>query len=128
MKQAPLFRRQFFIQRPAPDVANTEAGAAIEYVRIHGNPANPGQVLNGQRVRLTQGGMLDVVAEARNGDGLGRVAYGPGLRAGLKRGEEVYTYRFEVPSGAAEGDSYSVSVWGSDMQPAFRFTIEVGKR
>lgn len=128
MKQAPLFRRQFFIQRPPPDVANTEAGGGVEYVRIHGNPSNPGQVLDGQRLKLVQGGMLDVVAEARNGDGLGRIAYGPGLRAGIKRGEDVVTYRFEVPPAATDGDSFAISVWGTDLQPAFKFTIEVGRK
>lgn len=128
MKQAPLFRRQFFIQRPAPGLPNSEAGSGVEYVRIHGNPSNPGQVLDGQHVKLVQGGVLDVVAEARNGDGLGRIAYGPGLRAGIKRGEETFTYRFEVPATATTGDSFAVSVWGNDLQPAFRFTIDVGQK
>jgi hypothetical protein len=128
MKQAPLFRRQFFIQRPGPGVESSEAGGAVEYVRIHGNPSNPGQVLNGQRVKLTQGGMIDVVSDSRGGEGLGRIAYGPGLRAGLKRGDETFTYRFEVPGSATEGDTYAISIWGTDVQPAFRFTIEVGRK
>jgi hypothetical protein len=128
MKQTPLFKRQFFIQRPAPGLANTEEGSAVEYLRIHGNPTNPGQVLDGQHVKLAQGGVMDVVAEARGGDGLGRIAYGPGLRAGIKRGEDVFTYRFEVPQSAKDGEAFSISVWGSDMQPPFRFTIEVGRK
>jgi len=70
--------------------------------------------------------MLDVVAEARGGAGLGRVSYTDGLRAGLKRGEAVFTYRFEVPATATDGQTFVVSVWGSDVQPAFRFTIEIG--
>ena len=126
MKQAPLFRRQFFVQRSGPGAAVEPASGAVDYVRIHGNPSNPGGVLDGRRVRLTRGGMLDVVAEARGGAGLGRVSYGDGLRAGLKRGVAVFTYRFEVPAIATEGETFAVSVWGSDVQPAFRFTIEVG--
>ena len=126
MKQAPLFRRQFFVQRSVPGVAIEPSAGAVEYVRIHGNPSNPGAALDGRRVKLTRGGMLDVVAEARGGAGLGRVSYGDGLRAGLKRGEAVFTYRFEVPATATEGQTFVVSVWGSDVQPAFRFTIEIG--
>ena len=128
MKQTPLFRRQFFIQRPAAGLPNSEVGGAVEYIRIHGNPSNPGQVLDGQKLTMGPGAALDVVAAAHGGEGLGRVAYGPGLRAGLKRGDEVFTYRFEVPQGAEAGTSYAVSVWGNDVQPAFRFTIEVGTK
>lgn len=125
MKQAPLFRRQFFVQRSGPGAPIEPSSGAVEYVRIHGNPSNPGAALDGRRVKLTPGGMLDVVAEARGGAGLGRVSYGDGVRAGLKRGEAVFTYRFEVPATATEGQTFVVSVWGSDVQPAFRFTIEI---
>ena len=128
MKQAPLFRRQFFVQRLGPGAEQAEqGGGAVEYVRIHGNPSNPGGVLDGRRVKLTRGGMLDVVADARGGAGLGRISYADGLRAGIKRGEEVFTYRFEVPTSATDGQSWVVSVWGSDVQPAFRFTVELGR-
>ncbi|MDP3235624.1 MAG: hypothetical protein Q8N26_22760 [Myxococcales bacterium] len=125
MKQAPLFRRQFFVQRSTPGAAVEPSNGTVEYVRIHGNPSNPGGALDGRRVKLTRGGMLDVVAEARGGAGLGRVSYADGLRAGLKRGEAIFTYRFEVPATATEGQTFAVSVWGSDVQPAFRFTIEI---
>lgn len=127
MKQAPLFRRQFFVQRQGPGVEQAKpGGGAVEYVRIHGNPSNPGGVLDGRRVKLTCGGVLDVVSEARGGAGLGRISYADGLRAGIKRGEAVFTYRFEVPATATDGQSWLVTVWGSDVQPAFRFTVEVG--
>lgn len=123
MKQSPLFQRQFFVQK-AVGLSGAPSGAA-EYLRIHGNPTNPGRTLDGQRVRLVRGGMVDVVAEARGGIGLGRVSYDPGLRASLKRCEETFTYRFEAPADATSGTVYQVAVWGSAEQPAFRFTIEV---
>jgi hypothetical protein len=126
MKQAPLFRRQFFVQRPGFDAAAEPNSGFVEYVRIHGNPSNPGGVLDGRCVKLSRGGVLDVVAEARGGAGMGRISYAAGLRAGLKRGEDVYTYRFEVPLTASDGQTWAVSVWGSDVQPAFKFTIEIG--
>jgi hypothetical protein len=125
MKQTPLFKRQFFVQRPDSSTTDESAGA-VEYVRIHGNPSNPGEVLNGQKLKVSKGGMVDIVAESRGGEGLGRIAYAEGLRAGIKRGDEVFTYRFEVPSTATDGEQFSVSVWGTDLQPSFRFTIEVG--
>jgi hypothetical protein len=128
MKQGPLFRRQFFIQQPGPDVPNSEAGGSIFYIRLHGNPQNPGHVLAGQRVFLSPGGMLDVVSEPWGGQGLGRVAYGPGLKAAVKRLEDTMTYRFEVPEDASHGTTYTVSAWGHDALPAFRFVIEVGTR
>ena len=128
MKQAPLFRRQFFVQKPAPGVPASEAGAAIEYLRLQGHASNPGAVLHGQRLFVAAGGMLDVVCEARGGAGLGRVSYAPGLRAALKRGDEYLTYRFEVPASVANGNSFQVSCHGNDGVPAFQFTIEVGGR
>ncbi|MBE2252617.1 MAG: hypothetical protein IAE78_24005 [Myxococcus sp.] len=128
MKQAPLFHRQFFVQRPLVGVEAADASTgAVEYVRVHGNPSNPGATLAGARVKLTPGGVLDVVAEPRGGLGMGRISYGEGLRAGLKRGEAFYTYRFEVPAHAVEGQTWAISVWGSDAHPAFRFTIELGR-
>jgi hypothetical protein len=128
MKQAPLYRRQFFAQRPAPGVRSSEAGSETEYLRLQGHPENPGAVLHGQRVLLGPGGTLDLVAEARGGLGVGRLSYGDGLRAALKRGEDFYTYRFEVPLNAARGTTYRVTCFGHDALPAFQFTIEVGAR
>ncbi len=128
MKQGPLFRRQFFIQKPAPGLPNTEAGADIEYLRLQGHTDNPGVVLNEQRIYLAPGGALDVVAESRSGVGIGRISYTPGLRAALKRGDEFLTYRFEVPDEMETGECFQVSCYGHDTVPPFRFTIEVGRR
>ena len=128
MKQGPLFRRQFFIQKPAPDLPNSEAGGAVEYIRLQGHTTNPGAILQGQKIVLAAGGVLDVVAESRSGSGLGRISYTPGLKAGLKRGDEYLTYRFEVPSGVGDGLTYQVSCHGTDLVPAFHFTIVVGRK
>jgi len=125
MKQAPLFQRKFFVQNSAGLAHPEQVKGAAEYVRVHGNPSNPARTLDGQRVKLARGGMIDVVADARGGLGLGRITYGPGLRAGVKRGDEQFTYRFEVPRAAETGEHFEVAVWGSAEQPAFRFTIEV---
>jgi hypothetical protein len=128
MKQGPLFRRQFFIQKPAAGLPSTEAGADIEYLRLQGHASNPGAVLHEQRVYLAAGGTLDMVAEARGGAGVGRISYAEGLRAALKRGEDFLTYRFEVPVTAERGTAYHVSCHGHDTVPSFHFTIEVGSR
>lgn len=128
MKQAPLFRRQFFAQKPAPGVPSTEAGLGVEYLRLQGHAENPGALLHGQRLSLSPGGTLDLVAEARGGLGVGRVSYGEGLRAAIKRGEDLFTYRFEVPLNAELGASYRVTCFGHDAVPTFQFTIEVGGR
>jgi hypothetical protein len=71
------------------------------------------------------GGTLDVVSASHGGEGLGRIAYTPGLRAAVKRGEQV-TYRFEVPHTVQSGTTYQVVVYGHDAVPGFRFSIEVG--
>lgn len=128
MKQGPLFRRQFFVQKPAPGVPESEAGGAVEYVRLQGHATNPGAILQGQKLTLAAGGTLDVVSEARSGTGIGRISYTPGLRAALKRGDEFMTYRFEVPDGAAEGSTYTVSCHGTDMVAPFQFSLTVGRR
>ncbi|MDP1827299.1 MAG: hypothetical protein Q8L48_28755 [Archangium sp.] len=125
MKQAPLFRRQFFVQKPAPGLVLPDAGRDLEYLRLQGHSANPGEALQGQRLFLAAGGTLDLVCEAYGGAGVGRVSYAPGLRAALKRGEDFLTYRFEVPRTAGPGTSYQVSCHGHDQVPAFHFTIEV---
>jgi hypothetical protein len=126
MKQAPLFQRQFFIQKPAPGAQ--EAGGDVHYIRLHGHASNPAKVLHEQRIFLGAGGMLDVVSESHGGEGIGRVAYTPGLRAALKRGEDHFTYRFEVPSSCAAGTTYQVTAYGHDQVPSFHFVIEVGRR
>lgn len=128
MKQGPLFRRQFFIQRPAPGLPSSEAGGDVEYIRLQGHASNPATILHQQKVVLAPGGMLDVVAESRGGAGVGRVAYSPGLRAALKRGEDFLTYRFEVPPGSETGTAFQVTCYGHDAVPPFQFTIEVGRR
>lgn len=128
MKQGPLFRRQFFIQKPAFGLPTTEAGSALEYMRLHGHSANPAAVLHEQTVRLAAGGTLDVVADSRGGAGVGRISYSPGLRAALKRGEDYLTYRFEVAPETEVGTSYQVICYGHDTVPPFHFTIEVGLR
>jgi hypothetical protein len=126
MKQGPLFRRQFFIQKPAPGAP--ESGGDVHYLRLHGHAANPAQVLSEQRIFLGPGGMLDVVSESHGGAGIGRVAYTPGLRAAIKRHEEQITYRFEVPSATATGTTFQVTAYGHDRVPSFHFIIEVGRR
>lgn len=128
MKQGPLFRRQFFIQKPAPGVPETEVGADVEYVRLQGHATNPGAILQGQKLTLAPGGMIDVVSESHAGSGVGRISYTPGLRASLKRGDEYLTYRFELPADAAEGSSYTVTCHGTDLVAAFQFTLLSGKR
>jgi hypothetical protein len=128
MKQAPLFRRQFFVQKPGDGIPNSESGSDIEYLRLQGHAENPGAVLHEQRVYLAAGGTLDMVAEARGGVGVGRISYSPGLRAALKRGEDFLTYRFEVPSEAERGETWQVTCHGHDSVPSFHFTIEVGHR
>lgn len=125
MKQAPLFQRQFFVQKGVGLSRAEQLSGAAEYVRVHGDPSNPARTLDGQRVRLVSGGVIDVVSTARGGLGLGRISYGDGLKAGVKRGDEIFTYRFEVPREAEGGAQYEIAVWGSAEQPAFRFTIEV---
>jgi hypothetical protein len=125
MKQAPLFQRKFFVQNSAGLAHLEQAKGAAEYLRVHGDPSNPARTLDGRRVKLARGGMIDVVADARGGVGLGRISYGTGLRAGVKRGDDQFTYRFEVPPAAEGGAHFEVAVWGSAEQPAFRFTIEV---
>ena len=125
MKQAPLFQRQFFVQKGVGVARAEQLSGAAEYVRVHGDPSNPARTLDGQRVKLVRGGMIDVVAVSRGGLGLGRISYGPGLKAGVKRGDDTFTYRFEVPRAAAGGEHFEIAVWGSAEQPAFRFTIEV---
>ena len=122
MKQAPLFRRQFFLQQGLPPEVD---GGGVEYLRIHGRTANPAEVLHRQRLLISPGGMLDVVAEAHGGAGLGRISYSAGLQAALKRGEDLLTYRFMVPKGAAPGMAFEVHCFGHDQVPAFHFTIEV---
>lgn len=125
MKQHPSFRRQSFTQRADAGVAAAEADCECMYLRLSGSP---GEVLDQQRVRLSAGGMLDLVADANEGTGIGRVAYSPGLRAALKRRAGRFTYRFEVPETAAPGSFYVVTVHGTDRSAAFRFAIEVGSR
>jgi hypothetical protein len=126
MKQSPLFRRQFFIQKPSP--GTTEGGGDVHYLRLHGHATNPAQVLNEQRIFLGAGGMLDVVSDAHGGVGIGRVAYTPGLRAAIKRGDEQITYRFEVPVSSASGTTFQITAYGHDRVPPFHFVIEVGRR
>jgi hypothetical protein len=126
MKQGPLFQRQFFIQAPEAAMATTDHAGAVAYLRLHGHPANPGRVLADQRIFLSAGGTLDVVSASHGGEGLGRIAYTPGLRAAIKRGDQM-TYRFEVPGAAVSGATYQVMVHGNDSTPSFRFTIEVGQ-
>lgn len=128
MKQGPLFRRQFFVQRPTDRLPSTESGSEVEYLRLSGHSENPGTLLHAQRVYLAAGGTLDVVVDARGGLGLGRVSYGEGLRAAIKRGDELFTYRFEVPLNAPRGASYRVTCFGHDALPSFQFSIEVGSR
>jgi hypothetical protein len=128
MKQGPLFRRPFFLQKPTDALPETEAGAFVEYLRLSGHAENPGAVLHGQRLFLAPGATMDLVAEARGGLGLGRVSYGEGLRAAIKRGEDLYTYRFEVPVNAPRGTTYRVTCFGHDALPSFQFAIEVGAR
>jgi hypothetical protein len=126
MKQGPLLQRQFFIQQPAPGAE--EDGGDVHYIRLHGHAGNPAKVLNEQRIFLGPGGLLDVVSESHGGEGIGRVAYTPGLRAAIKRGEEHFTYRFEVPASSSSGTVYQVTVYGHDQVPPFHFAIEVGRR
>lgn len=126
MKQGPLFRRQFFVQKPTQGAP--EHGGDVHYLRLHGHASNPSQVLNEQRIFLGAGGMLDVVSESHGGAGIGRVAYTPGLRAAIKRGEEHITYRFEIPKTTASGTTFQVTAYGHDQVPPFRFVIEVGRR
>jgi len=126
MKQGPLFRRQFFIQKPTPGAP--EGGGDVHYLRLHGHSSNPAQVLSEQRIFLGAGGMLDVVSESHGGEGIGRVAYTPGLRAAIKRAGEHITYRFEVPSTTASGATFQVTAYGHDRVPPFHFVIEVGRR
>jgi hypothetical protein len=128
MKQGPLFRRQFFVQKPPTGLPVTEAGGEVHYIRLHGHSANPAKVLHDQRIFLGAGGTLDVVSESHGGEGIGRVAYSPGLRAAIKRGDEQVTYRFEVPHSTATGTTFRVTAYGHDQVPPFQFVIEVGKR
>jgi hypothetical protein len=128
MKQSPLFRRQFFIQNTANGLPTTESGGEVLYLRLQGHAANPGQVLGEQRLFLGAGGVLDVVSERNGGDGMGRIAYTPGLFAAIKRGEEHTTYRFQIPDNASPGTKYQVTVYGHDRIAPFRFAIEVGRR
>lgn len=127
MKQAPLFQRTFFVQRPV-GVSSSDGTADIEYTRLHGNPTNPGRVLSGQRLYLAPGGTLDVLSDAFGGEGMGRVAYTPGLKAAIKRGEAQHTYRFELPVEAQTGTTYHIAFAGHDRIPAFTFTLECGRR
>ncbi len=125
MKQSPLFQRQFFVQAPTAAFRAPEVSGAVSYLRLHGNPSNPGRVLAEQKILVCAGGTLDVVSASHGGEGLGRIAYTPGLRAAVKRGEQV-TYRFEVPHTVQSGTTYQVVVYGHDAVPGFRFSIEVG--
>jgi hypothetical protein len=122
MKQSPLFRRQFFLQKPLPPEVDQ---SGVEYLRIHGHAGNPASVLHQQRLRISPGGTLDVVAEARGGVGLGRISYTQGLQAALKRGDDLLTYRFIVPRTVTPGAAFEVHCFGHDQVPAFHFTIEV---
>lgn len=126
MKQSPLFRRQFFIQKPSPGAA--ESGGDVFYLRLHGHASNPAQVLNEQRIFLGAGGTLDVVSDSHGGVGIGRIAYTPGLRAAIKRCDEQITYRFVVPQTTALGTTFQVTAHGHDRLPGFRFVIEVGRQ
>lgn len=128
MKQAPLFRRQFFVQSSAAGVSPAESGGEVHYIRLHGHASNPAKVLHQQRIFLGAGGTLDVVTESHGGEGLGRVAYTPGLRAAIKRGDEYVTYRFEVPHGSTTGTTFQVTAYGHDQVTPFHFVIEVGSR
>lgn len=69
-----------------------------------------------------------MVTESHGGEGLGRVAYTPGLRAAIKRGDEHVTYRFEVPHGSTNGAAFQVTAYGHDQVTPFHFVIEVGSR
>ena len=122
MKQGPLFRRQFFIQKPTPGAPET--GGDVYYLRLHGHAANPAQVLNEQRIFLGAGGTLDVVSDSHGGVGIGRVAYTPGLRAAIKRNDEQITYRFVVPQATTAGTTFQVTAHGHDQVPSFQFVIE----
>jgi hypothetical protein len=126
MKQGPLLQRQFFIQKAAPGAQ--DGGGDVHYIRLHGHAANPAKVLHEQRIFLGAGGTLDVVSESHGGAGIGRVAYTPGLRAALKKGEDQFTYRFEVPSTSTSGTTFQVTAYGHDQVPTFHFVIEVGRR
>lgn len=128
MKQGPLFHRQFFIQKPAAGLPDSDAGGEVHYIRLHGHAANPAKVLHQQRIFLGAGGTLDVISAAHGGEGIGRVSYTPGLRAAIKRGDEQVTYRFEVPNSTASGTTFQVTAYGHDEVPPFHFVIEVGKR
>lgn len=119
MKPASLLSPQFFRQRPEH---STSANTGTEYLRLQAHGAE----LHEQRLYLVAGGTLDVMAEARGGVGLGRIAYTPGLQASLKRGEAFLTYRFTVPLTAEEGSCFQVNCHGHDQVPAFHFVIEVG--
>jgi hypothetical protein len=127
MKQGPLFRRQFFVQKPASGAPVDEAGGDVHYLRLHGHAENPARVLADQRIFLGPGGVIDVVSESHGGEGVGRVAYTPGLRAAIKRGADQITYRFEVPRAAAQGTTFQVTAYGHDQVPPFHFVIEVGR-
>jgi hypothetical protein len=125
MKQGPLFRRQFFSQKPTEPPGAPENGAGSEYVRLHGHASNPGAVLHRAQIKLAPGGVLDVIADSRGGVGLGRLSYSPGLGAALKRGEEFLTYRFALAADAPLGMRYEVICYGHDSVPPFQFEIMV---
>jgi hypothetical protein len=124
MKQ--LFDRQFFIQKPAPGTAGSDGGD-VQYIRLHGHAQNPASVLHQQRIFLGAGGVLDVVSERHAGEGVGRIAYTPGLKAAVKRGEQI-TYRFEVPASTPAGSTFQITAYGHDQVPPFNFVIEVGRK
>lgn len=128
MKQAPLFRRKFFIQKPAEGLPETESGFELLYLRVQDRADKPVVALHSKKVLLAAGGTFDVTCDSRGGAGLGRISYGQGLRAGLKQGSDFFTYRFKVPPDARPGTSYEVSCHGNEGVAAFRFVIEVDNR
>ncbi len=128
MKQTPLFNRQFFVQNTPDALGSTDSTGDVMYLRLQGHASNPAQLLNEQHLLLGAGAVLDVIANRNGGDGMGRIAYTPGLGAAVKRGEEHMTYRFQIPERALKGTKFQVSVHGHDQVAPFRFVIEVGRR
>ncbi len=95
----------------------------VVYLRFNAAPENQATVLSGKTVKVSKGGIVDIVSWFD----LGRVDRSPGIFGQSKRDNGVTTYRFSVPENAIRNMTYMLCFEGFPGEvPPFTFKVQVG--